>query len=44
MKYLENYIYEFTHYYYKIGHNDQNMLLCFDKLPFPINAIINKKK
>jgi len=32
MRFLENYIAEFSQYYYKIGHND-----------IPINSIINEK-
>ena len=43
MRYLENYIAEFSQYYYKIGHNETNLVMFYDKLPYPINSIINKK-
>jgi len=43
MRYLENYIAEFSQYYYKIGHNETNLGMFYDKLPYPINSIINKK-
>ena len=43
MRYLENYIAEFSHYYYEIGHNETNLGIFFNKLPYPINFIINKK-
>ena len=41
MRFLENYITEFSQYYYKIGHNDINLGMFYDKLPYPINSIIN---
>ena len=41
MRFLENYIAEFSQYYYKIGHNDINLGMFYDKLPYPINSIIN---
>ena len=40
MKYLENYIVEFSQYYYKLRHNETNL---GNKLLYPINSIINKK-
>ena len=43
MRYLKNYIAEFSHYYYKIGHNEINLGMFYDKLPYPINSIIEKK-
>ena len=43
MRYLENYITEFRQYYYKIGHNETNLGISYDKLPYPINSIINEK-
>jgi len=43
MRYLENYIAEFSHYYYKIGHNETNPEMFYDKLTYPINFIINEK-
>jgi len=43
MRYLENYIAEFGKYYYKIGHNETNLGMFHDKLPHPINSIINEK-
>ena len=43
MRYLENYIAEFSQYYYKIGHNETNLGMFYDKLPYPINSIINEK-
>ena len=43
MRFLENYIAEFSQYYYKIGHNDINLGKFYDKLPYPINSIINEK-
>ena len=42
MRYLENYIAEFSQYYYKIGHNETNLGMFYDKLPYPINSIINE--
>jgi len=43
MRFLENYIIEFIQYYYKIGHNEINLSMFYDKLPYPINSIINEK-
>jgi len=43
MRYLKNYIAEFTQYYYKTGHNKTNLAMFYDKLPYPINSIINEK-
>ena len=43
MRYLKNYITEFSQHYYKIGHNETNLSMFYDKLPYPINSIINKK-
>ena len=43
MRYLKNYIVEFSQYYYKIGHNETNLGIFYDKLPYPINSIINEK-
>lgn len=37
MRYLKNYIAEFSQYYYKIGHNDTNLGMVYDKLSFIIN-------
>jgi len=35
MKYLENYIAEFSRHYYKIRHNETNLGMLYDKLPYP---------
>ena len=43
MRYLKNYIAEFSQYYYKIGHNETNLGMFYDKLPYPINSIMNEK-
>ena len=43
MRYLKNYIAEFSQYYYKIGYNETNLGMFYDKLPYPINFIINEK-
>jgi len=43
MRYLKNYIYEFSKYYYKIEHNETNIGMFYDKLPYSINFIINEK-
>ena len=43
MRFLENYIAEFSQYYYKIGYNEINLGMFYDKLPYPINSIINEK-
>ena len=42
MRYLENYIAEFSQCYYKIRHNKTNLGMFYDKLPYPINSIINE--
>ena len=42
MRFLENYIAEFSQYYYEIRHNDINPGMLYDKLPYPINSIINE--
>ena len=42
MIYLKNYIAEFSEYYYEIGHNDTNVSMFYDKIPYPINSIINE--
>ena len=43
MIYLKNYIAKFSQYYYKIGHNETNLGMFYDKLPYPINFILNEK-
>ena len=43
MRYLKNYIAEFSKYYYKIGHSETNLGTFYDKLSCPINSIINEK-
>ena len=43
MRYLENYIAEFSQYYYKVRHNENNLSIFYDKLSYLINSIINKK-
>ena len=43
MRYLKNYIAEFSQYYYKIGHNETNLGMLSDKLSYSINFIINEK-
>ena len=43
MRYLKNYIAEVSQYYYKIGHNETNLGMFYDKLPYPTNFIINEK-
>ena len=42
IRYLENYIAEFSQYYYKIGHNETNFGMFYDKLSYPINSTINE--
>ena len=42
-RYLKNYIAEFSQYYCKIGHNETNLRMFYDKLYYPINFIINEK-
>jgi len=37
MTFLENYIVEFSQYYYKIEHNDINLSMFYDKFAYPIN-------
>jgi len=41
MRYVKNYIPEFSQYYYKIGHSDTSLGMVYDKLPYDINSIIN---
>ena len=43
VRYLENHIAEFSQPYYKIGHNDTNLGMFYDRLPYAINSIINEK-
>jgi len=43
MRFLENDIAEFSQYYYKIGYNDINLGMFYDKLPYPTNSVINEK-
>ena len=43
MRCLKNYIAEFSQYCYKIGHNEINLGMFYDKLPYPINFLINEK-
>ncbi|XP_021728284.1 uncharacterized protein LOC110695343 [Chenopodium quinoa] len=43
MKYVENYIMEFETYYYKIGENETNLGMFYDKLPSPLNEEISEK-
>ena len=43
MRNLKNYIAEFSQYYYKIGHNETNLSIFYDRLPYPTNSIINEK-
>lgn len=43
MRYLENHIAEFSQDYYKIGYNETNLGMFYDKLPCLINSIINEK-
>ena len=43
MRYLKNYSTEFSKSYYKIGHNDTNLGIFYDKLPYPINLTISEK-
>ena len=40
IRYLKNYIAEFSQYYYKIGHNETNLGMFYDKLPYPICKIL----
>jgi len=40
---LENYIPEFSQYYYKIGHNETNLDMFYDKLSYSINFTIDEK-
>ena len=42
MRYLKNYIVEFSQYYYKIGQNETNLGMFYDELSYPINFIINE--
>ena len=43
VRFLENYIAEFNQYYCKIGHNETNLDMFYDKLLYPINSITNEK-
>ncbi|XP_056694878.1 uncharacterized protein [Spinacia oleracea] len=43
MKYIESYIMEFEQYYYKIGENETNLGMFYDKLPNHINGEISEK-
>ena len=43
MRYLENYIIEFSQYSCKIGHNEANLGIVYDKLPYSIIFISMKK-
>jgi len=43
MRCLENYIVELNQYYFKIGYNESNLGMVYNKLPYPINSIINVK-
>ena len=43
MRYMKNYIAEFSQYNYKIGHNETKIGMFYDKLPYPISSIINEK-
>ena len=38
-----NYITKFSQYYYKIVHNETNLGMFYDKMPYPMNSIINEK-
>ena len=42
MRYLKNYMAKFSQYYYKIGYNETNFGMFYDKLSYPINSIIKK--
>ena len=43
MRYLKSYIAKFNQYYYKIEYSETNLGMFYDKLPYPINSIINEK-
>jgi len=43
MRYLKKYIAKFSQYYYKIGQNETNLGMFYDKFPYPINSTINEK-
>ncbi|XP_021733293.1 uncharacterized protein LOC110700113 [Chenopodium quinoa] len=43
MKYVDDYIMEFETYYYKIGENETNLGMFYDKLPSPLNEEISEK-
>ena len=43
MRYLKNCITKFSQCYYKIGHNETNLGIFYDKLSYPINSITNEK-
>jgi len=40
---LENYVTRFGQYYYKIGYNETNLGMFYDKLPYLVNSKINEK-
>ncbi|XP_021722592.1 uncharacterized protein LOC110690074 [Chenopodium quinoa] len=43
MKYVDNYFMEFETYYYKIGENETNLGMFYNKLPSPLNEEISEK-
>ena len=43
MRYLENYLAQFSQYYYKIEHNKINLGMFYYKLSYSINSRINEK-
>ncbi|XP_021746677.1 uncharacterized protein LOC110712520 [Chenopodium quinoa] len=43
IKYVDDYIMEFETYYYKIGENETNLGMFYDKLPSPLNEEISEK-
>ncbi|XP_021771316.1 uncharacterized protein LOC110735431 [Chenopodium quinoa] len=43
MKYVDDYIMEFETYYYKIGENETNLGMFYDKLLSPLNEEISEK-
>ena len=43
VRYLENYIPKLSQYYYKIGNNEINPSMFYDKLSYPRKSIINEK-
>ena len=42
MRYLKNYITQFSQCYYKIGYNETNFVMFYDKLPYLNNSVINE--